>query len=96
MREPEPGVGKLFGRLLQCFAFLLLVSLLGTNLRWDAAPWRKPGTIVPEGGEHPNVFPPFDPGTFLSQLVWLAVTFGLRYVAMKWAILPRLAQALSE
>ena len=54
------------------------------------------GTIVPERGGHPNVFPPFDSGTFLSQLVWLALTFGLLYAAMRRAILPHLAEALSE
>ena len=54
------------------------------------------GTIVPEGSGHPNVFPPFDSETFLSQSVWLAITFGLLYLAMKRAILPRLAEARSQ
>jgi F-type H+-transporting ATPase subunit b len=53
------------------------------------------GTVVPQAGGHPKVFPPFDTETFASQLVWLALTFGLLYVLMKRAILPRLAEALS-
>ncbi|TYL25237.1 ATP F0F1 synthase subunit B, partial [Streptococcus pyogenes] len=39
------------------------------------------GTAVPvEGGHGGNTFPPFDPTTFSSQLVWLAITFGLFYL----------------
>ena len=29
-----------------------------------------------EGGAHAN-FPPFDPSTFPSQLVWFAIAFGV-------------------
>ena len=54
------------------------------------------GTIVPQPGGHPKVFPPFDTETFASQLLWLTLTFGLLYVVMKRAILPRLAEMLSE
>jgi F-type H+-transporting ATPase subunit b len=54
------------------------------------------GTIVPVGGGHGKVFPPFDPEGFASQLVWLALTFGLLYVVMTRAILPRLAEALGR
>jgi F-type H+-transporting ATPase subunit b len=36
------------------------------------------------------VFPPFDSTTFASQLVWLAITFGLFYLFLKRVILPRI------
>jgi len=52
-------------------------------------------TVVPQAGGHPKVFPPFDTETFASQLVWLALTFGLLYVLMKRVILPGLAEAFS-
>jgi F-type H+-transporting ATPase subunit b len=41
------------------------------------------------GGEE-HVFPPFDTSTFPSQLLWLAVTFTLLYLAVARLILPRL------
>ncbi len=46
------------------------------------------------GGGHP--FPPFDTSTFPSQLLWLAVTFTLLYVAMARLVLPRLAVIFDE
>lgn len=48
------------------------------------------------GGEHPaeGVFPPFDPTHFASQLVWLAITFGLFYIFLKRVILPRIGAIL--
>ena len=54
------------------------------------------GTTVPQAGGHPKVFPPFDTETFASQLVWLTLAFGLLYVVMKRAIIPRLAEMLDE
>ena len=39
---------------------------------------------------HAEVFPPFDPSTFTSQIVWLAIMFGILYVAMTRAALPRI------
>jgi F-type H+-transporting ATPase subunit b len=44
------------------------------------------GTAVP--AEH-GVFPPFDPATFPSQLLWLAITFGLFYLFLKRVVMPR-------
>jgi F-type H+-transporting ATPase subunit b len=49
-----------------------------------------PGNAAHEGGG----FPPFDSATFASQLVWLAITFGLFYVFLKRVIVPRLGTIL--
>lgn len=39
-------------------------------------------------------FPPFDSSTFPSQLLWLAITFGLFYVFLKKVVLPRISGIL--
>ncbi|QDZ00452.1 F0F1 ATP synthase subunit B [Nitratireductor mangrovi] len=36
-------------------------------------------------------FPPFETSTFPSQILWLAITFGLFYLFLKRVALPRLA-----
>ena len=36
-----------------------------------------------------GAFPPFDPATFPSQLLWLAITFGLFYLFLKRVVVPR-------
>lgn len=41
-----------------------------------------------------EVFPPFDPTHFPSQLLWLAITFGLFYLFLKRAALPRIGSIL--
>lgn len=41
-----------------------------------------------------EVFPPFDPTHFPSQLLWLAITFGLFYLFLKRAALPRIGNIL--
>lgn len=36
-----------------------------------------------------GTFPPFNPATYPSQLVWLAITFGLFYLFLKRVVMPR-------
>ncbi|KQS67769.1 ATP synthase F0F1 subunit B' [Rhizobium sp. Leaf371] len=51
--------------------------------------------VASEGGHGSGVFPPFDQSTFASQLVWLAITFGLFYLLMQKVIMPRIATILA-
>lgn len=53
------------------------------------------GTEVP-GGEHHGPFPPFDSSTFPSQILWLAITFGLLYFLLSRFALPRVGGILHE
>lgn len=51
------------------------------------------------GGDHAagSGFPPFDQvDTFLSQLFWLALTFGFLYFMLARVILPKIAATLAE
>lgn len=41
-----------------------------------------------------GVFPPFDSSTFGSQLLWLAITFGVLYYVMAKIALPRIGSIL--
>jgi len=50
--------------------------------------------VAHEGGHGSGVFPPFDQSTFASQLLWLAITFGLFYVLMAKVIMPRIGGIL--
>jgi F-type H+-transporting ATPase subunit b len=53
------------------------------------------GTEVPHDGGHGEAgFPPFDPSTFPSQILWIAITFGLFYLFLKKVIMPRLGGIL--
>ncbi|MBU1176810.1 MAG: F0F1 ATP synthase subunit B [Alphaproteobacteria bacterium] len=46
------------------------------------------------GEEHGGAFPPFDPATFGSQLLWLAITFAALYFLMSRVALPRIGEIL--
>jgi F-type H+-transporting ATPase subunit b len=47
------------------------------------------------GGEH-KAFPPFDATTFPSQLLWLAITFGVLYWLMAKVAIPRIQGILDN
>ena len=53
-------------------------------------------TEVPADAHHDAGFPPFDSTTFASQLLWLAITFGLFYWIMKNVAIPRIAGILED
>jgi F-type H+-transporting ATPase subunit b len=44
----------------------------------------------------PAVFPPFESSTFLSQIIWLAIVFGLLYWMMSRIALPRVGSILEN
>ncbi len=46
----------------------------------------------PEGG----AFPPFESQTFPSQILWLAITFGLFYMFMNRVVVPRIGGILEH
>jgi F-type H+-transporting ATPase subunit b len=48
-------------------------------------------TGVEHGG---GAFPPFDPSNYPSQILWLAITFGLFYLFLKKVIVPRIGGIL--
>jgi len=52
--------------------------------------------IAEAAAEHGAGFPPFDASTFASQLLWLAITFGLFYWIMKNVAMPRIAGILED
>lgn len=51
-------------------------------------------TGVAEEGAHGGTFPPFDSSTYPSQILWLAITFGLFYLFLKRVVLPRIGSTL--
>ncbi|RWO68028.1 MAG: F0F1 ATP synthase subunit B [Mesorhizobium sp.] len=64
----------------------------------ESAPSADTSHAATEGDTHSSTgvpaeahgtFPPFDPATFPSQLLWLAITFGLFYLFLKRVVMPR-------
>jgi F-type H+-transporting ATPase subunit b len=53
-------------------------------------------TAVQLSGGHAKVFPPLDPSTFVPQLVWLALMFGLLYLLLQRVILPLVGDVIEE
>ena len=54
------------------------------------------GTAIPGGEGHAKAFPPLDATTFVPQLIWLELTFGVLYVLMKRIALPRVGEMIEE
>lgn len=52
--------------------------------------------VAHDEGHGGGVFPPFDASTYASQLLWLAITFGLFYVLMQKVIVPRVGGILEN
>lgn len=54
------------------------------------------GTEATPPGEHGGGFPPFQKETFGSQLLWLAIAFGLLYVIASKLALPRVGGIIAD
>jgi F-type H+-transporting ATPase subunit b len=50
-------------------------------------------TVEHEPAEH-GAFPPFDPSHYPSQILWLAIIFGLFYLFLKRVALPRVGSII--
>lgn len=54
-------------------------------------------TTEAHGGDHASdVFPPFDPATFPSQLLWLALSFAALYLLMSKVALPKVGSTIDK
>lgn len=54
------------------------------------------GAHTEQAAPHGGAFPPFETHTFLSQLIWLALAFGLLYYLMDKIALPRIQSILHD
>jgi F-type H+-transporting ATPase subunit b len=50
--------------------------------------------VPPEGEHGKKPFPPLDPTTFSSQLIWFAIAFGALYLIMSRVALPRIGSVI--
>lgn len=62
--------------------------------REEAETHAETGVAHEEPGEHAGAFPPFDPSLFASQILWLAISFGVFYLLMSRVIVPRIGGIL--
>ncbi len=53
-------------------------------------------TTEAHGDGHSDVFPPFDPATFPSQLLWLAISFAALYILMSKVALPKVGSTIDK
>ena len=59
------------------------------------APQATQAEVGHEAGGHAS-FPPFESGTFPSQLLWLAISFGALYYFMAKTALPKVGAVIQE
>ncbi len=52
--------------------------------------------VAPEAEHKKKVFPPLDPTTFASQLIWFAIAFGALYLMMSRVALPKIGAVIDE
>lgn len=50
--------------------------------------------VEEHAGQEGGIFPPFDAANYPSQILWLAITFGLFYLFLKRVVLPRVGNIL--
>lgn len=62
----------------------------------DAAHAATAMTEAGHGAEAHGAFPPFDTATFPSQILWLAISFGLLYLLMSRIALPRVGKIIGD
>ncbi len=73
------------------------IGALGDSVEGGAhAASTEAGAHTEQGKEHGGSFPPFDSTTFPSQILWLAITFGLFYLFLKKVVLPRVGGILED
>ena len=69
----------------------------GTPLTTAPTPPTAEAIGVPEGAhEAGGTFPPLNPEFFASQILWLAITFGVFYYVLSKTIIPRIASVLEN
>ncbi|NKB83023.1 F0F1 ATP synthase subunit B [Ochrobactrum grignonense] len=52
--------------------------------------------VAHDAGHGSGVFPPFDSTHYASQLLWLAITFGLFYLFLSRVVLPRIGGVIEN